>query len=249
MKPTELDMFSAAEQTLLVHTERQRLAKMSEDELDELFTRVRRARTKYTKLYRRQSADLVASKSSRAGTSTSNQRTKRKAEILEDAAGAGRHRAQQGRAGDSKGTQGRASRCSSCGKGLPAQARRRQHLEPVDGDGRRQGRAGSIDDEGAPGVPEVVGCSNSGQERQSLNRQAPFTVDSAAGVGEPTQVNSWRRPRRRPAHSRCHRLRESSPFRGSWTRPTTTRRSNRTSCWLPRVIRNCRRTPRWRPPR
>ena len=85
MKPTELDMFSAAEQTLLVHTERQRLAKMSEDELDELFTRVRRARTKYTKLYRRQSADLVASKSSRAGTSTSNQRTKRKAEILEDA--------------------------------------------------------------------------------------------------------------------------------------------------------------------
>ncbi len=84
MNPTELDMFSATEQTLLVQTERERLAKMSEDELDELFTRVRRARTKYTKLYRRQSADLVAAKSSRAGTSTSNQRTKRKAEILED---------------------------------------------------------------------------------------------------------------------------------------------------------------------
>ena len=85
MNPTELDMFSATEQTLLVQTERDRLAEMSEDELDALFTRVRRARTKYTKLYRRQSADLVASKSSRAGTSTSNQRTKRKAEILEDA--------------------------------------------------------------------------------------------------------------------------------------------------------------------
>jgi hypothetical protein len=50
-----------------------------------LLTRVRRARNKYTKLYRRQSADLVAAKSSRAGTSTSNQRTKRKAEIFEDA--------------------------------------------------------------------------------------------------------------------------------------------------------------------
>jgi hypothetical protein len=85
MNPTELDLFSAAEQTLLVQTDRGRLASMSEDELDDLFARVRRARTKYTKLYRRQSADLVAAKSSRAGTSTSNQRTKRKAEILEDA--------------------------------------------------------------------------------------------------------------------------------------------------------------------
>jgi hypothetical protein len=85
MNPTELHLFSSAEQTLLVHTERARLAELSEDELDELFTRVRRARTKYTKLYRRQSADLVKAKSSRSGTSTSNQRTKRKAEILEDA--------------------------------------------------------------------------------------------------------------------------------------------------------------------
>jgi hypothetical protein len=85
MNPTELDLFSATEQTLLVQTDRARLAALSEDELDDLFTRVRRARTKYTKLYRRQSADLVAAKSSRAGTATSNQRTKRKAEILEDA--------------------------------------------------------------------------------------------------------------------------------------------------------------------
>jgi hypothetical protein len=57
---------------------------MSEDELDDLLTLVRRARNKYTKLYRRQSADLVAASSSRQGTSTSNQRTKRKAEIFED---------------------------------------------------------------------------------------------------------------------------------------------------------------------
>ena len=85
MNPTELHLFNAAEQTLLVQTERDRLALLGEDELDELFTRVRRARTKYTKLYRRQSGNLVAAKSSRAGTSTSNQRTKRKAEILEDA--------------------------------------------------------------------------------------------------------------------------------------------------------------------
>ena len=86
MTPTELHtLFTDQEQTLLVTTERARLKGLDEDDLDELLTRVRRARNKYTKLYRRQSAELVAAKSSRAGTSTSNQRTKRKAEIFEDA--------------------------------------------------------------------------------------------------------------------------------------------------------------------
>ena len=86
MKPTELHtLFSAKEQTLLVATEPERLAGLSEDELDDVLTLVRRARNKHTKLYRRQSADLVAASSSRRGTSTSNQRTKRKAEIFEDA--------------------------------------------------------------------------------------------------------------------------------------------------------------------
>lgn len=85
MNPTELHLFSAKEQTLLVATEPKRLRTMSEDDLDDLLTLVRRGRTKYTKLYRRQSGDLVDASASRAGTSTSNQRTKRKAEIFEDA--------------------------------------------------------------------------------------------------------------------------------------------------------------------
>jgi hypothetical protein len=85
MNSTELHLFSAKEQTLLVATEPKRLQGMSEDDLDDLLTLVRRARTKYTKLYRRQSGDLVSATSSRAGTPTSNQRTKRKAEIFEDA--------------------------------------------------------------------------------------------------------------------------------------------------------------------
>lgn len=84
MKPTELRLFSKAEQTLLVNTQKKRLDEMSEDDLDELFTRVRRARNKYMKLYRRQSATLVTDHESRAGTDTSNQRTRRKAEIFED---------------------------------------------------------------------------------------------------------------------------------------------------------------------
>lgn len=85
MKPTELQLFSKAEQTLLVSTEKRRLDEMSEDDLDDLFTRVRRARNKYMKLYRRQSATLVADHQSRAGTDSSNQRTRRKAEVFEDA--------------------------------------------------------------------------------------------------------------------------------------------------------------------
>lgn len=85
MNPTELALFDSKEQTLLVATERNRLVEMSEDEIDDIFALVRRARTKYTKLYRRQSAANVAASSARAGTATSNQRTKRKAEIFEDA--------------------------------------------------------------------------------------------------------------------------------------------------------------------
>jgi len=86
MNPTELhNLFSAKEQTLLVATETARLKQLSEDELDVLLTEVRRERNKYSKLYRRQSSALVEASSSRAGTSSSNQRTRRKAEIFEDA--------------------------------------------------------------------------------------------------------------------------------------------------------------------
>jgi hypothetical protein len=85
MNPTELhSLFSAKEQTLLVATESARLKELSEDELDDLLSLVRRERNKYSKLYRRQSSASVEAASSRAGTSTSNQRTRRKAEIFED---------------------------------------------------------------------------------------------------------------------------------------------------------------------
>ncbi len=57
---------------------------LSEDELDDVLGLVRRERNKYSKLYRRQSSSLVDAASLRAGTSTSNQRTRRKAEIFED---------------------------------------------------------------------------------------------------------------------------------------------------------------------
>jgi hypothetical protein len=85
MNPTELSLFSDKEQTLLVATEPARLAAMSEDELDDLLTLVRRARNKYSKLYRRQSSASVNAAGKRSASATSNQRTMRKAEIFEDA--------------------------------------------------------------------------------------------------------------------------------------------------------------------
>jgi hypothetical protein len=85
MNPTELALFSANEQTLLVATEPARLALMSEDELGDALLLVRRARNKYSKLHRRQGSATVGEVGRRAATQSQNLRTLRKAEIFEDA--------------------------------------------------------------------------------------------------------------------------------------------------------------------
>ncbi|CAN5535961.1 hypothetical protein BH23ACT3_BH23ACT3_18630 [soil metagenome] len=85
MTPTELSLFNDKKQTLLVATEPSRLKEMSEDELDDLLTLVRKARNKYNTQYRRQGRESVDSAGKRSATATSNQRTLRKAEIFEDA--------------------------------------------------------------------------------------------------------------------------------------------------------------------
>lgn len=85
MKPSDLSLFSEKEQTLLVATEKRRMADMTEDELDDLLTLIRRARNKYSKLHRRQAATSIEAAGKRAAASSSNERTARKAEIFEDA--------------------------------------------------------------------------------------------------------------------------------------------------------------------
>ncbi len=144
MNPTELHtLFSSKEQTLLVATERARLKEMGEDDLDELLTLVRRARNKYTKLYRRQSADLVAAKSSRAGTSTSNQRTKRKAEIFEDAlARVATALGAAARATSNELKQERLA-AASAAKGTPAVARGHSSKPGITGDQPATSRGGN----------------------------------------------------------------------------------------------------------
>ncbi|MGE0306171.1 MAG: hypothetical protein AB7Q27_10455 [Acidimicrobiia bacterium] len=144
MNPTELHaLFSDKEQTLLVATERARLTGLTEDDLDELLTAVRRARNKYTKLYRRQSSDLVAANSSRAGTSTSNQRTKRKAEIFEDAlARVASALAAAARATSNTLKQERLA-AASAAKGTPASAIARSSKSGIAGDQSAHGRGGN----------------------------------------------------------------------------------------------------------
>jgi hypothetical protein len=85
MKASEISLFSAKEQELLVSSEPKRLVELDEDELGDLLTRVRRARGKYVDLHRRQSVATIKAAGKRSAAGQSNERTARKAEIFEDA--------------------------------------------------------------------------------------------------------------------------------------------------------------------
>lgn len=78
-------MLNDAEQQLLRECTPAKLRKLDEDALVELHTRVRRARTKYSKLYRRRAGERVQKDRGRAKASAVNQRTLVKAEVFEEA--------------------------------------------------------------------------------------------------------------------------------------------------------------------
>ena len=85
MKKQLLAMMNDAEQELLRDIFDGDLADLPEDDLVDLHNHVRRARNKYSKLYRRRSAAKVQADKGRAKASAANRRTARKAEIFEDA--------------------------------------------------------------------------------------------------------------------------------------------------------------------
>ena len=85
MNAGDISLFTTKEQTTLVSTESKRLENLDEDELADLLGRVRRMRNKYSDLYRRQGSAAIRSAGKRHAAATSNQRTLRKAEILQDA--------------------------------------------------------------------------------------------------------------------------------------------------------------------
>jgi hypothetical protein len=84
MTPTLLSMLNDAEQQLVRDAEPDRLRGLDEDELIDLHTRVRRARTKYVRLHRRRGATQVKADASRTRARAATARTAAKAEVFEE---------------------------------------------------------------------------------------------------------------------------------------------------------------------
>ncbi|GIE95029.1 hypothetical protein [Paractinoplanes rishiriensis] len=80
-----LNSLTETELLLARATEPERLAQLGEDELIELHTRVRRARNKHVKVYRRQAAAQVEPAGGRGKAYPKNSRSRAKAEVFEDA--------------------------------------------------------------------------------------------------------------------------------------------------------------------
>jgi hypothetical protein len=88
-------MLNETEQELLRAVEPRELKRLDEDALAALHDRIRRARNKYSKLYRRRAAERVASDRSRSRASAANAKAARKAEGFEDALAKVSHRLAQ----------------------------------------------------------------------------------------------------------------------------------------------------------
>src|SRR5829696_2023642 len=80
-----VNSLSQADQALIASTERDQIAEMDEDSLLELHARVRRARNKYSGLYRRQASARVSEQGGRGMARPKNMRNAQTAEVFEDA--------------------------------------------------------------------------------------------------------------------------------------------------------------------
>ncbi len=83
MKKRVLNSLTELERNLVAETEKKAMADLDEDALLELHTRIRRARTKYVKLYRRQASARVEPQGGRGKAFPANQRNRDRAEIFE----------------------------------------------------------------------------------------------------------------------------------------------------------------------
>jgi hypothetical protein len=80
-----LNSMTDAERMLVAETDRDAMAALDEDELLELHQRIRRARTKYVKNYRRAASASVAQRGGRGKSFPKNQRDRDRAEVFEEA--------------------------------------------------------------------------------------------------------------------------------------------------------------------
>jgi len=80
-----LSSMTTAEQRLVARTSPDAMAPLDEEELLELHARIRRARSKYVTLYRRNAAGAVVKRGGRGFSYPKNQRDRDKAEVFEAA--------------------------------------------------------------------------------------------------------------------------------------------------------------------
>lgn len=85
MTTAMLNTLTEDEMMLVRETERERLTELDEDGLLDLHDRIRRARNKYVKLYRRQSGVRVVESGGRGKANPKGTRDRQKAEVFEDA--------------------------------------------------------------------------------------------------------------------------------------------------------------------
>jgi hypothetical protein len=83
MKQALLNSLTEKKRGLIAETEPDSLTGLDEDALLELHDRIRRARTKYVKLYRRQASAGVVAHGGRGFSYAKNQRNRDKAEVFE----------------------------------------------------------------------------------------------------------------------------------------------------------------------
>ncbi len=85
MKQSVLRSLTEKDTVLILETKRKNLETLDEDALVDLHSRVRRARNKHSKNYRRGAAERVESTGTRGGARPSNRRNRDRAEVFEDA--------------------------------------------------------------------------------------------------------------------------------------------------------------------
>lgn len=85
MVKATFDVLGEVDKKLVLETEPKNLRKLDEDALIDLVDRVRRARNKHTKLYRREAAARVEEDAARGMVSKKSRRSSARAEVMEDA--------------------------------------------------------------------------------------------------------------------------------------------------------------------
>ena len=83
MDKAVMGSMTEAERRLVAETEPAAIAPLDEDDLLDLLSRIRRARSKYVKNYRRAASAKVGARSSRGTAYAENQRNRDKAEVFE----------------------------------------------------------------------------------------------------------------------------------------------------------------------